>query len=73
MWQVTSGNDDLLPATCDLPPDEPIICVNLENLRPKPKSANIGKSEPQVATWVNYQSLPIIHNPPPIAQPHTTS
>jgi hypothetical protein len=41
MWQVTSGNDDLLPATCDLPPDEPIICVNPENLRPKPKSANI--------------------------------
>jgi hypothetical protein len=39
MWQVTSGNDDLLPATCDRPPDEPIICVNLENLRPKPKSA----------------------------------
>jgi hypothetical protein len=41
MWQVTSGNDDLLPATCDLSPDEPIICVNPENLRPKPKSANI--------------------------------
>jgi hypothetical protein len=43
MWQITSGNDDLLPATCDLPPDEPIICVNPENLRPKPKSAGIVK------------------------------
>jgi hypothetical protein len=52
MWQITSGNDDLLPATCDLPPDEPIICVYPENLFPKPKSVSMMKSEPQVVTWV---------------------
>jgi hypothetical protein len=43
MWQVTAGNDDLQPAACDLPPDEPIICVHPENLRPNSKSANMVK------------------------------
>jgi hypothetical protein len=53
MWQVTSGNDDLLPATCDLPQDEPIICVNPENLRSKTQKCNLKTQlvETQLLKW----------------------